>query len=143
MAPKTTDALSGSTFFDRMRVDDIMETAVQVGHAQTKAEVLGSLMIEGFGGVPIVDEKQKLMGIVTEFDLVAALDSGKRLGNLEAQDLMTREVIRVSPHMDMRTLIGVLQTNHLLRVPVVDQDGKLIGIVARRDVVRGYLSAAP
>jgi CBS domain-containing protein len=143
MAPKTTDALSGSTFFDRMRVDDIMETAVQVGHAQTKAEVLGSLMIEGFGGVPIVDEKQKLMGIVTEFDLVAALDSGKRLGNLEAQDLMTREVIRVSPHIDMRTLIGVLQTNHLLRVPVVDQDGKLIGIVARRDVVRGYLSAAP
>jgi CBS domain-containing protein len=126
-----------------MRVDDIMETAVQVGHAQTKAEVLGSLMIEGFGGVPIVDEKQKLMGIVTEFDLVAALDSGKRLGNLEAQDLMTREVIRVSPHIDMRTLIGVLQTNHLLRVPVVDQDGKLIGIVARRDVVRGYLSAAP
>jgi CBS domain-containing protein len=90
-----------------------------------------------------VDEKQKLMGIVTEFDLVAALDSGKRLGNLEAQDLMTREVIRVSPHIDMRTLIGVLQTNHLLRVPVVDQDGKLIGIVARRDVVRGYLSAAP
>jgi CBS domain-containing protein len=143
MAPKTTDALSGSTLFDRMRVDDIMETAVQVGHAQTKAEVLGSLMIEGFGGVPIVDEKQKLMGIVTEFDLVAALDSGKRLGNLEAQDLMTREVIRVSPHIDMRTLIGVLQTNHLLRVPVVDQDGKLIGIVARRDVVRGYLSAAP
>jgi CBS domain-containing protein len=126
-----------------MRVDDIMETAVQVGHAQTKAEVLGSLMIEGFGGVPIVDENRKLMGIVTEFDLVAALDSGKRLGNLEAQDLMTREVIRVSPHIDMRTLIGVLQTNHLLRVPVVDQDGKLIGIVARRDVVRGYLSAAP
>jgi CBS domain-containing protein len=43
----------------------------------------------------------------------------------------------------MRTLIGVLQTNHLIRVPVVDQDGKLIGIVARRDIVRGYLSAAP
>lgn len=143
MAARTTNALSGSTPFDRMRVDDIMETAVQVGHAQTKAEVLGSLMIEGFGGVPIVDEQQKLMGIVTEFDLVAALDSGKRLDNLEAQDLMTREVIRVVPHTDMRTLIGVLQTNHLIRVPVVDQDGKLIGIVARRDVVRGYLSAAP
>ena len=143
MAARTTDALSGSTPFDRMRVDDIMETAVQVGHAHTKAEVLGSLMIEGFGGVPIVDEQQKLMGIVTEFDLVAALDSGKRLDNLEAQDLMTREVIRVLPHTDMRTLIGVLQTNHLIRVPVVDQDGKLIGIVARRDVVRGYLSAAP
>jgi CBS domain-containing protein len=143
MAERTTDTLSGSTPFDRMKVDDIMETAVQIGHAQTQAEVLGSLMIEGFGGVPIVDNQKRLLGIVTEFDLVAALDSGKRLGDLEAQDLMTREVIRVSPHSDMRTLIGVLQTNHLIRVPVVDQDGTLIGIVARRDIVRGYLSAAP
>ena len=83
------------------------------------------------------------MGIVTEFDLLAALDSGKRLGDLMAQEIMTTEVIRVSPHADMRTLIGVLQTNHLIRVPVVNQEGTLVGIVARRDVVRGYLNAAP
>jgi len=37
------------------------------------------------------------------------------------------------------TLIDVLQNNHLIRVPVVDSTGKLIGIVARRDLLRSYL----
>ncbi len=134
---------SESKEFKQLRVTDIMEQDIQCGHASTKAEVLGSLMIEGFGGVPIVDEKQNLVGIVTEFDLLAILDSGKSLGDVKAQDIMTTEVIRVSPHADMRTLIGVLQNNHLIRVPVVDHEGKLIGIAARRDVVRGYLNAPP
>lgn len=134
---------SASKDFKQLRVKDIMEKDIQYGHASTKAEVLGSLMIEGFGGVPIVDKKQNLVGIVTEFDLLAELDSGKSLGDVKAQDIMTTEVIRVSPHADMQTLIGVLQNNHLIRVPVVDQEGTLVGIVARRDIVRGYLSAAP
>lgn len=135
-------ARSETKEFGQLTVADIMETDVQCGHPSTTAEVLGSLMIEGFGGIPIVDDNQKLMGIVTEFDLLAALDSAKRLGDLKAQEIMTTEVVRVSPNTDLRTLIYVLQTNHLIRVPVVDQEGRLIGIVARRDVVREYLSAA-
>ncbi|MCA9473923.1 MAG: CBS domain-containing protein [Nitrospira sp.] len=129
--------------FGQLTVADIMEPDVQCGHPSTTAEVLGSLMIEGFGGVPIVDEKRKLLGIVTEFDLLAALERANKLGDLKAQEIMTTEVVRVSPQTDLRTLMYVLQTNHLIRVPVVDQEGTLIGIVARRDVVRGYLSATP
>lgn len=51
---------SESKDFKQLRVNEIMEKDIQCGHASTKAEVLGSLMIEGFGGVPIVDEKQNL-----------------------------------------------------------------------------------
>ncbi len=40
-----------------------------------------------------------------------------------------------------RTLIYILETNHLIRVPVIDHDGTLIGIIARRDVLRSYISA--
>ena len=103
--------------------------------------MLGSLMIEGFGGVPIVDQTRKLKGIVTEFDLLTALDQGGKLGDLAAKDIMTPEVVSVSPNTTTRTLIYVLQVNHLIRVPVVNSEGQLIGIVARRDVVRGYLSS--
>ena len=42
----------------------------------------------------------------------------------------------------MMTLVDVLQNNHLIRVPVLDNVGKLIGIVARRDLLRGYLQTS-
>jgi len=105
---------------------------------------LASLMIEGFGGVPIVDGNQRLVGIVTEFDLLAVLDAGKKLGDISAGQIMTPETISVTPDTDIRTLIYVLQTNHVIRVPVIDnKDGKLIGIVARRDILLGYVSSEP
>jgi CBS-domain-containing membrane protein len=129
--------------FTQLTAADMMEKEVQCGHRQTKGDVLGSLMIEGFGGVPIVDDHLRLIGIVTEFDLLSALDQGRKLADLTAQEIMTDEVVQISPHTEMRTLIYILQTNHLIRVPVVDGDGKLIGIVARRDVVRGYLNSNP
>jgi len=130
------------SFFDRLRVADLMEQAVQFGHEQTKGDVLASLMIEGFGGVPIVDADQRLMGIVTEFDLLAVLDSGKKLSDISAAQIMTHETVSVTSHTDIRTLIYVMQTNHVIRVPVIDNtNGTLIGIVARRDILRGAVSA--
>lgn len=143
MSSHTNPLQSDPKPFTHLRVTDLMERDVQCGHPSTSGEVLGSLMIEGFGGVPIVDEQRHVIGIVTEFDLLAALDSGKKLGDVSAKEIMTREVIRVSSHADIQTVIGVLQTNHLIRVPVVDPEGELVGMIARRDIVRGYLNAAP
>ena len=135
---------SGGTIFDRLKVADLMEKEVQFGHKETKGDVLASLMIEGFGGVPIVDRKQRLLGIVTEFDLLAVLDTGKKLSDISASEIMTHETVSVTPDTDIRTLIYVLQTNHVIRVPVVDnKEKKLIGIVARRDILLGYVSSEP
>jgi CBS domain-containing protein len=135
---------SEGPIFDRLRVVDIMEKEVQFGHKETKGDVLASLMIEGFGGVPIVDRKQRLLGIVTEFDLLGVLDTGKKLSDISAGQIMTHETVSVTPDTDIRTLIYVLQTNHVIRVPVIDnKDGKLIGIVARRDILLGYVSSEP
>ena len=144
MIQKDDGADSEKSIFDRLKVADLMEQEVQFGHEQTKGDVLASLMIEGFGGVPIVDANQGLVGIVTEFDLLAVLDTGKKLSDLSADQIMTYETVSVTPDTDIRTLIYVLQTNHVIRVPVIDnKDGKLIGIVARRDILRGYVSAEP
>ena len=135
---------SEKSFFDRLRVADLMEQEVQFGHEQTKGDVLASLMIEGFGGVPIVDGNQRLVGIVTEFDLLAVLDTGKKLSDISAAQIMTHETVSVTSDTDIRTLIYVLQTNHVIRVPVIDnKEGKLIGIVARRDILRGYVRSEP
>lgn len=127
--------------FHELTAADVMERVVQRAHQRTKGDVLGSMMIERFGGVPIVDDGHRLVGLVTEFDLLAALDRGKRLDGLAAHDVMTCEPMRVTPQTDVRTVMHVLQTNHFIRVPVVDREGRLVGLVARRDVLRGYLSS--
>ena len=117
-----------------------MEKDVQYGLRSTKADVLASQMIEGFGGVPIVDDDRRLVGIVTEFDLLDALDRGLLLSELTAQQIMTGFPISARKDMDAQRLIHLLKTNHLIRVPVVDQEDRLIGVVARRDILRSYLS---
>jgi len=127
--------------FSQLTVREVMVKEVQFGHQQTKGDVLASLMIDGFGSVPVVDDEQILIGIVTEFDLLAVLDKGQRLSDVSASQIMTKDPIRVYPHTDLRTAIRVLQTNHLIRMPVVDQDSKLIGILARRDILLGYVTS--
>ena len=127
--------------FGHLTVGSIMETQVQSATKDTKAEMLASYMMDGFGSVPIVDDQNKLVGIVSEFDLLASLRKGKKLEEVTAGDVLTANPISVTKDTDVMTLVDVLQNNHLIRVPVLDNVGNLIGIVARRDLLRGYLQA--
>ena len=63
--------------FVSMTVKDVMETRVQSVHIRTKGDVIASLMIEGFGAVPVIDKTRTLIGIVSEHDLLGAIDDGR------------------------------------------------------------------
>jgi CBS-domain-containing membrane protein len=127
--------------FDLMMVKQVMQKQVQAAHLKTKGDVIASLMIEGFGAVPVVDAKDKLLGIVSEHDLLAAMDDGHKLGIIAAGDIMTCNPYSIHPEAMLPTLIHVLRASDLIRVPVVDANDKLVGIIARRDVLRAYLAA--
>ena len=127
--------------FGHLTVRAIMEKEVQSAEKEAEAEMLASFMMDGFGSVPIIDMNNKLIGIVSEFDLLAALRKGQKLNEITAGEIMTLNPVSVTQDTNVMTLIDVLQNNHLIRVPVVDSAGKLIGIVARRDLLRGYLQA--
>ncbi len=128
--------------FGHLTVGAIMEMQVQSARKDTGAELLASYMMDGFGSVPIVDDQNKLVGIVSEFDLLGALRKGKKLEEVTAGEILTANPISVTKDTDVMTLVDVLQNNHLIRVPVLDNKGSLIGIVARRDLLRGYLQAS-
>jgi CBS-domain-containing membrane protein len=126
--------------FDSMTVSQVMEKEVQSVRLRTKGDVIASLMIEGFGAVPVVENGRKLAGIVSEHDLLAAVDDGQRLGAVSAKDVMTSNPYSVRPETTLGTLVHVLRASDLVRVPVVDDKDKLVGIIARRDVLRTYLA---
>jgi CBS-domain-containing membrane protein len=127
--------------FGLMMVKQVMQKQVQAAHLKTKGDVIASLMIEGFGAVPVVDAEDRLLGIVSEHDLLGALDDGKKLGAVTASDIMTCNPYSIHPEAMIPTLIHVLRASDLIRVPVVDAKDKLGGIIARRDVLRAYLAA--
>ncbi len=127
--------------FSAATVAQVMEKAVQCARLKTKGDVIASLMIEGFGAVPVVDDQKKLVGIVSEHDLLAAMDDGHQLGVVAAGDIMTHNPYSVRPETTLPTLVHVLRASDLVRVPVVDAKDKLVGIIARRDLLRTYLAA--
>jgi CBS domain-containing protein len=127
--------------FDVMTVEQVMQKQVQAVHLKTRGDVVASLMIEGFGAVPVVDSKDKLLGIVSEHDLLAALDDGHKLDAVTAGDIMTFNPYSIHPEAILPTLVHVFRASDLIRVPVVDAKDKLVGIIARRDMLRAYLAA--
>lgn len=140
--PTKKKARTGTTKdFGMMTVEQIMQKQVQFAHLKTKGDVVASFMIEGFGALPVVDAKSKLLGIVSEHDLLAALDDGHKLSAVTAGDIMTYNPYSAHPEMTLPTLVHVFRASDLVRVPVVDAKDKLVGIIARRDVLRAYLAA--
>jgi len=100
-------------------------------------------MIEGgFGSVPILTKDRKVVGIVSEFDILQAISEGKDLAQVTAGEIMTRGSVSVTKDTIATEIIQLLQDKHLIRVTVVDAQERLVGIVARRDILLGYLRAS-
>jgi len=121
----------------------IMEDAVFTCAPGTAGVTVAQVLTErNFGSIPVVDEDKMLVGLISEFDLLKAMTDGKDLRKITAGDIMTpqEKLVTVTEETPVLDLIKILQDRHLIRVPVVK--GKtLVGIVARRDVVFGYVKA--
>jgi len=139
---RRVDYIVGTRDFSGLIAEQFMQNAVYTYHPEDSAETLAQTMTEeGFGSVPIVDHDQHLLGIVSEFDLLHAIKEKKSLSGVHASDLMTPAPVTVRPETPAMDIIDRLEGKHLIRMPVVNEEGKLLGVVARRDVLQGYLKA--
>jgi CBS-domain-containing membrane protein len=140
MLTKTTRGKKSGKDFASLTVKDVMKKQVQFAHLKTKGDAIASLMTEGFGAVPVVNAGQRLAGIVSEHDLLAAIDDGHELSRVTAADIMTGNPYSVRLETTLGTLVHVLRASDLVRVPVVDANNKLVGIIARCDLLRTYVA---
>lgn len=124
-----------------LTVHQLMEDAVVTVSPKTSALTIAQILTErNFGSVPVVEEDRTLIGLVSEFDLLRVMEEEKDLRKVTAADLMTTKVVTATEDMPVKNLIQLLQERFLVRVPVV-KENKLVGIVARRDIVYGYVKA--
>ena len=140
------------------RVSDVMTTSVVTVDRITSYQEIDRLLTQHrISGVPVLMMGRQVAGVVTEADLLAAEDETARharmagtMGrrwrlrkqphvNLTAGALMTTPAITIGPDATIPAAARLMNTHRIRRLPVVDEDGKLIGVVSRRDLLSVFL----
>jgi CBS domain-containing protein len=156
-----------------MKAKDVMTTrVVSVAPDVTVKEIASTLLSHRISAVPVVDPDGRLVGIVSEGDLIRRPETGTAPGSRSwwadfitpsedlarryvkshgqrARDVMTKSVVTVTEDTPLADVAELLESRHIKRVPVV-RNGKLVGIVSRANLVQGLatmrssaLSVAP
>ena len=125
--------------FEDLTVGDIVNKRVQAARLDMKGDRVAKLLLKEGSNVPVVDQAKQLTGVVSEHDLLSALDEGQARSDQTAKDLMTENPYSVPPETTLSTLIHVLTESDLMSVPVVNAGNRLVGVMTRRDVVRAAL----
>jgi len=124
-----------------LTVGQLMEDAVVTCGPHTDGLQLARLFSDHrIGSVPVVDEEKTLLGLVSEYDLLQATIEGRDLRKITASEIMTEKVLTVTEDMTLVDLANLFEDRYLTRVPVV-KGRRVVGIVARRDLLFGYMKA--
>lgn len=121
-----------------MKVKDIMTANPATCDPETPAEQAARLMEQhDCGALPVVQkDSRRLVGMVTDRDLaIRGLAHGKG-GNTPVRELMTANVATVQENDDVADVEKVMARQQVRRVPVVDDSGRPVGLVAQADLVR-------
>lgn len=102
-------------------------------------DAIEMLLNQSISGLPVVDDDGRLVGVITEFALLAVAYD-KRVKNHNVSQHMTREVITVDVNDPISRIADLCIVHRVRRVPVM-QDGRLIGVIARRDVLRALVES--
>ena len=144
---------------------DVMTTSVLTVSPDTDVTEIAKMMLEHrISAVPVLSAQGKLVGIVSEGDLInrseaetqhraswwLRMASGEddvsreylRTHGRRAEDVMTTEVVTITPDTPLAEIAALLEKRHIKRVPVVE-GGELVGIVSRANLLRGLAAWQP
>ena len=140
------------------RVSDVMTTAVVTVDRITPYQDIDRLLTRHrISGVPVLKMGREVVGVVSETDLLAAEDETRRQARmagsmgrrwhlrrqqymrLTAGALMTSPAVTIGADATLPAAARLMNTHHIARLPVIDEKGKLIGIVGRRDLLSVFL----
>lgn len=122
---------------DEARVSDspvysfMSKNAVSITEGTKIQNAIQALSVHKVGSAPVVNDQQKIVGIISEHDLLIQ-SATKDLS--EAIDY-TKKVMSVQPETPLKEVLLMLYKNKVRRIPVVMKDGKIVGVVTRMDVL--------
>ena len=125
-----------------LTVGQLMQDAVFTCGARVDALSISRMLTQrNFGSLPVVEEDRTLVGLISEYDLLQALIDGRDLRKIMAVEIMSSNPVTATENMLLEQVANLFQDRYITRVPVV-RNGKLVGILARRDLLFGYMKAS-
>ena len=103
-------------------------------------EMLKLLRDHNLGAVVVSDDGRHIRGIVTERDVVRKLVDGRQFLDAPVSDVMTTEVQTCRPGDSVESLMSTMTNQRIRHLPVVEEDGRLAGIVSIGDVVKSHIT---
>lgn len=135
----------------RRKVGSVMTTDVATVGAETPFKAVAVLLASwSISGAPVVDDDGLVLGVVSQGDLLereaphgllkpGARQAKRKAGAAFVADLMTSPAITVRVDDDVTVAAKLLEQHHFHRLPVVDEEGRLVGVVSRSDLLRVFL----
>src|SRR5579864_683093 len=118
-----------------MKVSDVMTTEVETVQMNSTLEEAASIMkMENVGAVPVVDEDDDLVGIITDRDIVVrCVADGKNPAETNVEDVLTHELETIEPDVDVEEAAQLMADRQIRRLPVC-KEGELVGMVSIGDL---------
>lgn len=105
---------------------------VTIKRGSTVRDALNLMAEYHIGGIPVVDDERHLVGIVTNRDLRFEKNMNKSI-----EDVMTKDnLVTTTQQTDMEAATQILQQNKIEKLPVVDKDNKLVGLITYKDITK-------
>lgn len=119
---------------EKVKVKDLMTKNVTTAEINSSiAEVAQNMKNLDVGSIPVCDNNQHVVGIVTDRDIVLrSVAEGSNVNDTKAQEVMSTQIVSVSPETDVHEAANIMAKQQVRRLPVVE-NGKLVGIVAIGD----------
>jgi CBS domain-containing protein len=138
---RRSEFMLGGEDINNIKACQAMESSVRSCSPTTRWKDIASALVDGsYGSLPVIDSETNLIGIVSEYDLLRVLNTGKDENKITAKDIMTKKAVTVTEDTPMMDVTKLLEAKHLIRVPVVNGK-RLVGILARRDILLCHLRA--
>ncbi|HKX30416.1 MAG TPA: CBS domain-containing protein [Blastocatellia bacterium] len=120
-----------------MKIRELMTNDVKTCRPETNLATVAGLMWEHDCGVlPVVDDQQRVLGVITDRDICLALGTKNRLASdVAVSEVMSGPAHVCSPDDEIKQALKVMQQQAVRRLPVVDQEGQLQGMLSIRDLV--------
>lgn len=117
-----------------VKVEDLMSTALLTVNPNDRIDAADlDMKLAGIRHFPVVDERNHLLGVVSDRDLLRALGSG---GSVVINKVMTREVETVSAETDAADAVELMLERKIGCLPVTGEDGQLIGMITETDFLQ-------
>jgi CBS domain-containing protein len=125
-----------------MKVEDLMTTDVGACRPFDSVDRSAKIMWErDCGAVPVVDQEGRVIAMLTDRDIcMAALTQGRALGEIHVASAMSRRLSSCRPKDDLKEAEKVMRAHQVRRLPVVDAEGKLVGLLSISDLARVAVS---